>query len=309
MSYCRHFRVSRSCSVARWVHAGFIMVVKSGSSVDERAEELIICPATVIQFIVYGTYDYSCHIREDEISVDVERSASYLTYKRVCRGESAERTIASENGAITINPVEPLNLPKEVTRNLEVHFKPIFIEPEVTRQFFLTFPVEIGVFIRAKGDYDLLDVFSPAKPKYSLYGPPDYGCVTRWHESAIHSGIPDTNPLREGVLDLTIVNEGRTWIEVSRAVFVNAGMTIWYGDYVWMSARMELFSNIVAETKILQAPEKPGMTRSLPAYSAKKVSVVEMVNQIPFYSTRKAFLPEKTGFLMEFGLGDKDDGL
>lgn len=259
----------------------------------------------MIQFIVYGTYDYSCHIREDEISVEVERSARYLTYRRMCRREPAECTIASENGSIIINPVEPLSLPKEVTRYLEVHFNPIFIEPEITRQLFLTFPVEIGVFIRAKGDYDLLDVFSPAKPKYSLYGPPDYGCVTRWHESAIHHDIPVTNPLREGVLDLTIVNEGRSWIEVSRAVFVNAGMTIWYGDYVAMSARMELFSNLVAETRILSAPEKPGMTMSLPAYSAKKVSVVEMVNQIPFYSTKKAFIPEKTGFLMEFGLGDK----
>jgi len=259
----------------------------------------------VIQFTVYGTYDYSCHISEDELSIGIERSDRYLTYKRVCRGESSERIIASENGSIVINPVEPLNLPKEVTRYLEVHFNPIFIEPETTRQLYLTFPVEIGVFIRAKEDYDLLDVFSLVKPKYSLYGPPDYGCVTRWHESAIHTKVPDTDPLREGVIDLTVVNEGTTWIDVSRVVFVNAGMTIWYGDYVTMSARMELFSNVVAETRILSASEKPGLTRSLPAYSAKKVSVVEMVNQIPFYSAKRAFVPEKTGFLMEFGLGDK----
>lgn len=254
---------------------------------------------------MYGTYDYSCHIREGEISVDVERSSRYFIYKRVCRGEPAERTIASDNGSIIINPVEPLNLPKEVTRHLELHFNPIFVEPETTRQLYLTFPLEIGVFIRAKDDYDLLDIFSLAKPKYSLYGPPDYGRVTRWHESAIHQEIPKTDPLQEGVLDLTIVNEGRSWIEVSRAVFVNTGMTIWYGDFVLMSASMELFSNLVAETRVISMPEKPGFTRSLPAYSAKKVSVVEMVNQIPFYSTKKAFVPEKIGFLMEFGLGDK----
>jgi len=259
----------------------------------------------VIQFTVYGTYDYSCHIKEGEISIDVERSARYLTYKRICRGESAERTIASDNGSIIINPVEPLNLPKEVTRYLELHFNSIFVEPETTHQLYLTFPVEIGVFIQAKEDHDLLDVFSLSKPKYSLYGPPDNGCVTRWHESPVHTVIPATDPLREGVLDLTIVNKGRTWIEVSRAVFVNAGMTLWYGDYVTMSARMEIFSNIVAETKVLFTPEKSGMVRSLPAYSAKKVSVVEMVNQIPFYSAKRVFVPEKTGFLMEFGLGDR----
>jgi len=259
----------------------------------------------VIQFTVYGTYDYSCHLREEEISIEVERSARYLTYKRVCMGESVERKIASKDGSIIINPVEPLNLPKEVTRYLEVHFNPIFVEPETTHKMYLTFPVEIGVFIRAKEDSDLLDVFSLTKPKYSLYGPPDYGCVTRWHESRIYPDIPDTDPLRDGVIDLTIVNEGRTWIEVSRAVFVNAGMAIWYGNYVAMSARMELFSNVVAETRVLSTSEKPGMTRSLPAYSAKKVSVVEMVNQIPFYSTKKEFVPEKKAFLMEFGLGDK----
>ena len=260
---------------------------------------------TVIQFTVYGTYDYSCQLREGEISIEVERSTRYLTYKRTCMGESIERAIASDNGSIIINPVEPLNLPKEVTRYLEIHFNPIFVEPEASRKLYLTFPVEIGVFIRAKEDNDLLDVFSLEKPKYSLYGPPDHGCVTRWHESNIYPEVPDTDPLREGVLELTIFNEGRTWIEVSRAVFVNAGMTIWYGDYVAMSARMDLFSNVVAETRVLSTPEKTGMTRSLQAYSAKKVSVVEMVNQIPFYTAKKAFIPEKTGFLMEFGLGDK----
>jgi uncharacterized protein len=241
---------------------------------------------------VYGTYDYSCHLREEEISIDVERSASQYTYKRTCRGESVERTIASESGSIIINPVEPLNLPKEVTRYLEVHFNTIFVEPEVTRKLYLTFPVEIGVFIRAKEDNDLLDVFSLAKPKYSLYGPPDYGRVTRWHESLVYPEAPEINPLREGVLELTLVNGGKTWIEVSRAVFVNAGMTIWYGDYVLMSAKMELYSNMVAETRILSTPGKKGMTRSIPAYSARKVSVVEVV-------------PEKIEFLMEFGLGDK----
>jgi hypothetical protein len=246
----------------------------------------------MIQFTVYGTYDYSCNIREGEISIDVERSSRYLTYRRVCRGESAERTIASEIGSIIINPVEPLNLPKEVTRYLEIHFKPIFVEPETTRQLYLTFPIEIGVFIRAKEDNDLLDVFSPVSPKYSLYGPPDYGRVTRWHESPIYPGLPKTDPLREGVLDLTLINKGKTWIEVSRAVFVNTGMTIWYGDYVLMSARMELYSNMVAETKILSTSGKNGMTRSISAYSARKVPVVEVV-------------PEKVEFLMEFGLGDK----
>ncbi len=130
------------------------------------------------------------------------------------------------------------------------------------------------------------------QPKYSLYGPPDYGRVTRWHESPIYPGLPKTDPLREGVLDLTLINKGKTWIEVSRAVFVNTGMTIWYGDYVLMSARMELYSNMVAETKILSTPGKNGMTRSISAYSARKVPVVEVV-------------PEKVEFLMEFGLGDK----
>lgn len=253
---------------------------------------------------MYGTYDYSCHITGEEISIEVQRSTRYLTYRRVCRGEPLSRTIASDNGSIIINPVEPLNLPKEVTRYLEIHFDPIFVEPESTRQLYLTFPVEIGVFIRAKEDYDLLDVFSLTMPKYSLYGPPDHGCITRWHESRVYPDIPETDPLREGVLELTLINEGRTWIDVSRAVFVNAGMTLWFGDYVAMSARMELFSNIVAETRVL-ATEKHGMKRSLPAYSAKKVSVVEMVNQIPFYSARKAFIPEKKGFLMEYGLGDE----
>ena len=253
---------------------------------------------------MYGSFTTSCQIEEQGISVSIERRERDVLYRRDCRGTRAERVIGSLNGDIIINPVEPLNLPREVTKYLEIHFRPIYIEPESIQQCFLTFPVEIGVFVHIKQDYELIDVFSPVKPKYSLYGPPDHGCITRWHESTLYDKPPETDPLREGVLSLTLDNQGRTWIEVSRLVLVNSGMTIWYGNRVWMSARMALYSNTVAETRTLANPPEEGLARALPVYSAKKVSVVEMVNQIPFYSTKTALIPEKPGFLMEYGLGE-----
>jgi len=37
--------------------------------------------------------------------------------------------VVSETGSILINPVEPVNLPKDITSFLQMEFPPMFIEP------------------------------------------------------------------------------------------------------------------------------------------------------------------------------------
>jgi uncharacterized protein len=253
---------------------------------------------------MYGPSDFSFRSSSGDISLSFERLPAYTVYRRSCREDQAEKIIGAQEGTVLLNPVEPLNLPKEITRFYEVHFRPVFVGPGSGIVLYLTFPIEIGVFLLARDGYDLLDIFSLSKPKYSLYGDPDTGILTRWHESRVHAERPETDPLREGIMELSIRNMSGTWVEVTRAVFEKTGMDIYYGKYVSVSARMDVYSEIVAETRILSTPPDPGMMKSVPAFSAKKVSVVEMVNQIPFYSSKRAFVPEKGGFLMEQGLGD-----
>jgi hypothetical protein len=198
------------------------------------------------------------------------------------------KVIASPPGTILIQPVEPLALPKQVTRFLEIRFPPVVVEPLAEKTLYVTFPLDIGVFVEKKGDIEKLDLFSLREQQYSLYGPSDRGVITRYHESGIAGQIPGTDPFREGVMHLTIKNASRNWIEVSRGVFESTNMALFYDEIVGMTARMELFSSLVAETGIADRPFREGMKRS-----------------VGLSSGRKATFVEQKGFLMEHGVAEE----
>jgi uncharacterized protein len=235
---------------------------------------------------VFGVYPYPFRYESGEILVAVEQSDPFYTYSRVCRGTRVEKVIASPPGTILIHPVEPLTLPKQVTRFLEIRFPPVVVEPLAEKTLYVTFPLDIGVFLEGKGDTGRLDVFSLQEPQYSLYGPSDCGVITRYHESGITGQIPATDPFREGVMRLSLKNMSRNWIEVSRAVFENTNMVLFYDEIVGITARMELFSSLVAETNIGDLPFREGMKRSVGLSSGRKAPFVEK------------------GFLMEHGVAD-----
>jgi uncharacterized protein len=236
---------------------------------------------------VFGVYPYPFRYESGEILVAVEQSDPFYTYSRVCRGERVEKVIASPPGTILIHPVEPLTLPRQVTRFLEIRFPPVIVEPLGEKTLYVTFPIDIGVFIEGKGDIEKIDVFSLREPQYSLYGPPDRGVITRYHESGITGQIPATDPFREGVMRLALKNASRNWIEVSRAVFENTKMILFHDEIVGMTARMETFSSLVAETDITDRPFREGMKRSVGLSSGRKTPFVE-----------------QKGFLMEHGVAD-----
>jgi hypothetical protein len=237
---------------------------------------------------VFGIYPYPFRYESGEILVTVEQSDPFYAYTRECKGVRVKKVIASPPGTIHILPVEPLTLPKQVTRFLEIRFPPVMVEPLAEKILYVTFPLDIGVFIEGKGDIEKLDIFSLREQQYSLYGPSDRGVITRYHESSIGGYIPETDPFREGVMHLTMKNASRNWIEVSRGVFERTNMAIFYDELVGMTARMELFSSLVAETDIVDRPLREGMKRS-----------------IGLSSGRRAPFVEQKGFLMEHGVADE----
>lgn len=220
---------------------------------------------------VYGTYGYEATIGTDQINLSVSQGSGMVEYRRDCAGATMTKYVASGDGRIIVNPIEPVNLPEEVTRFLEIRFDPLLLEPSSRQTVYLTFPIEIGVFVAAKQDVHLIDIFSLNKPRYSLYGLPDWGYITRWHRSALHHEIPEIDPLREGVLALEIKNDASTWVEVSRAVFDSVGMKIYYNLFVSMWAEMRIINSTVAETKFFDRPLVKGMTRSLEHYTILKI--------------------------------------
>jgi len=233
---------------------------------------------------MFGRYIDTFRYENGDILVETERSGGLLTYRRNCEGRTFERILVSETGETIINPVEPVNLPRDITDLLMIEFSPMLIEPGVARTIYLKFPVEVGVFLEAAKDIEVLDVFGLGTQKYTLYGPPTSGAIARWYRSAVYPEIPPVEPLHEGVMELSIQNASHEWAEVSCAVFDSVDMKIYYNDLVATTATMKIITTNMAETDFIDAPLLPGMTRSIELYTARKIPVINR------------------GYLMEWGL-------
>lgn len=218
-----------------------------------------------------GTFRREC----GDILVEAESVDGLVTYRRRCAGQTFERILVSNTGEVVINPVEPVNLPKEITDFLLVEFSPMMIEPGASRTVYLKFPVEIGVFVESARDIEVLDVFAFGTQKYTLYGSPTNGVIARYYESAVYPEIPQADPFREGVMELSIHNTCREWVEVSRVVFESTDMKIYYGDFVAATATMKLLTRTMAETDFVDAPLRPGMVKSVELYTARKIPAID----------------------------------
>lgn len=225
---------------------------------------------------VYGKYGYEFCVQKDDLKVCFTKDNGFLRYHRDLGGSVLERIIGSESGTVIINPVEPLNLPDEVTRFLEIRFEPIEIEPEATRRIYLTFPIEIAVFLMKNDAYRCIDIFSRVPQKYSLYGPTDTGVITRYHWSEISLSHPNPDPSLYGVVELDLMNTMKAWVEVSRVVLENSGMKIYYdSDLVSMSAGMQIVKQKVAYTAFEDKPIRAGMQKSIELYYSRKLPGVD----------------------------------
>ncbi|MDK2975008.1 MAG: uncharacterized protein PWP08_1379 [Methanofollis sp.] len=224
---------------------------------------------------MYGTYGFAFHYEKDGFSIGIDQENGRYVYRRTLDGRTRERTLISSGGRVIVNPVEPLNLPKEVSSHLLVEFEPISIEPGARETIFLTFPIEVAVFVAAKGNYEVVDIFSWNRQKYTLYGLSDRGVIARWWGSKVSFSPPLLNPLREGLLSLAITNTANHWVDVSRLVLDGFGMKIYYEDSATMRAWMRIASTMVAETGCYDAPSSEGQHKSLELYTARSIAGIE----------------------------------
>jgi len=224
---------------------------------------------------VYGTYGFAFHYEKEGFSIGIEQKNGRYVYRRTLEGRARERALISSGGRVIINPVEPLNLPKEVSHHLLVEFEPISIEPGAHETIFLTFPIEVAVFVAAKGNFEVVDIFSWNRQKYTLYGSPDRGVIARWWRSEVSFSPPLLDPHREGLLSLTITNTTNHWADVSRLMLESYGMKIYYDDSAAMKAWMRIVSTMVAETGCYDAPHTEGQRKSLELYTARSIPGIE----------------------------------
>ena len=222
---------------------------------------------------VFGRYDRGFSYSDPEVNLRIDETTTLPEYRRECGGTVVTKHLAADYDAIHIHPVEPVNLPQEITHYLEISFPAIVLPPAAKKKFYVTFPVEIGVFFEMKKEMNILDIFSLVPTKFSLYGLPSTGIITRWYRSGIFSDVPATDLHREGVLELTLKNSSAITAEVSRAVFDSYGMQLFYGDRVSMTATMEIMSPLIASTTFTGIPPDGCPNRSIDLYTARKFAI------------------------------------
>jgi len=235
---------------------------------------------------MYGQYDLPLKVEKEDFSLSLEKENGSILYRRECLGEAVTKTIFAKKGKVLLNPVEPTNKPKSITPNLLIEFEsPLTIEPQANTTVFLTFPIEIGVYIVLDKKYQLIDVFSTSIQKFTLYGEPTEGIICKYWKSKVFSTIPTPDPLKEGVLELVLSNSNPTWVELKKAVFNAYEMKIFYNDQITaMKAKLKIYDDSTAETNFEESYLKKGMIKSVEVYMASKLKMMS------------------TKFLMEHGL-------
>jgi hypothetical protein len=225
---------------------------------------------------MYGSHDIPFIISKDGLSISVEKEGENFVYRREYNQEKEARVLLLKKGKILINPVEPVNKPKEITSYLLIDFEtPVKLGPKVSRRLFLKFPIELGVFLSENDNCEILDIITMTRQKYTLYGDPRNGVICRYWKSNIYSSVPSVNPYYEGVMELNMTNYTARWDQVHRAVFDAYGMKIYYNDeIVSMKANMRIISEELAETDFHDSPLRADMKKSVEYYTSRKIPVL-----------------------------------
>ncbi len=224
---------------------------------------------------MYGTYKPPLSFKSKNFYISLKKSGGVWNYQRKLGKEKIEKTAVFSKGEVIINPVEPVNLPKEVCSHLFIEFsKEVIVAPKEKVKFYLTFPIEIAVFLSSGKSFRVLDVFTFTKLKYTLYGNVRTGTVCKYWKSDVSEKIPKVDNLKEGVIEVNAVNNSLEWVDVRHLVFSAYGMKIYYDkSLVSMRANVKIMGEEIAETSFIDAPLKTNMKKSIEIFKAKKIVI------------------------------------
>ncbi len=233
---------------------------------------------------MFGSYEFGVTLTFGDVRIESYEEDGFYVYRRQSQ-EQEVRKVISFASRLLVNPSEPVRLPKEVTHYLLIELQePVFIAPNDELTFYATFPVEFGIYVAGKKNFELIDSFTLTNPKYTLYGTPKDGVICRWWKSNVHSKIPEVNPNLEGVMKVDIKNISDDWVEVKNLVFDAYHMKVYYGDFASMHAAVRVINTKVAETSFIERPIAEGMRKAVELFSPGKLTAI------------------KKAFVMEWGL-------
>jgi hypothetical protein len=243
---------------------------------------------------VFGEFAPPYRYDGGDLSLSVEMREGHYQYRRDLAGAWVEKAVSAGLTRLLVHPVEPFYTGSETGRYLELEFPPLVLEPGATETVFLTFPVEIGVFVEGLQDTEVIDAFSLTRPKFSLYGTPRHGFITRFARSDRHREIPPVDRAREGVLKLALRNSLAEWASVSRVVLPDTEISVYASEFAGMMAMMRITGRDKAEVWGADRPLLGGMSRVHDFFTARRILRLDASPRLPGM--------ERKGFLMESGL-------
>ena len=64
---------------------------------------------------MFGSYSYPVSQSHGAISINVTADGKFARYIRECGGNRVEKILGATDGTLLVNPVEPTNLPENIT--------------------------------------------------------------------------------------------------------------------------------------------------------------------------------------------------
>jgi len=220
---------------------------------------------------MYGEHKAPFLFERGPLRISTEETDEGIAYHREYEDKILDKTIFSKGKNIVINPIEPLNTPKSITSTLLIELEePIVLEPKTKRSIFLTYPLEIGVFVKGKKRHLDIDIFTLVKNKYTLYGDVKTGTICKYWKSSLHTSVPSVDQLHEGILNLRFYNTSDEWVELTKTVFNAYGMVMFYDDdLVSMRGDMKISGEDKSETRFISHPLREDMNKSLEVFEKK----------------------------------------
>lgn len=217
----------------------------------------------------FGSFNVPFSCEFEDMVISCKKDGANLVYTRTQGDDKTELLILTNATKIFIHPIEPVNTPEHITPYLYIQFnKELLVEPKTTRKIYLYFPQEIGIFITGEKGTELIDTITFVPQKFTLYGEVRNGELCRFCQSEVHSKLPNTKAMHEGVLELHINNPTSKWIKVLKVVLNAYGMKLYFNDrLVSIKALMKLQSEVVAETEVLPEQVVPNMTQAIELYT------------------------------------------
>jgi hypothetical protein len=232
---------------------------------------------------MFGSFKFGKSTTFGPVTIETVQDNGLVMYHR--KSDTDITKFISTPSSIIVNPVEPVTQPQEITHYLLIELKSsVLISPHSTLTFFVTFPIEVSVYVSARKVLEQIDSFTLTTPKYTLYGTPDNGLVCKWWKSHVHSTIPEVTPHLEGVMKVKVRNTSDDWMELRKMVFDAYYMKIFYRHIACMNAVMEI-TNGEARTSFIEQPILEDMKKAVELFKLRKILIIE-----------------KDGFLMEWGL-------